>query len=1166
MKRLVFCVFFIITSAAAQSQRPMTYSTLTEGQTISGFRATAVYLNDSDLPMGGRFIHQRTGFTLDVLDIQSVPQAFVWVTTFPSSDMGEPHTQEHLLLGKGNKGRDVASHESTSLTSSTAFTAQWKTCYTFYTSAGASVFFDEFERRTDALLHPDYTDEEIRREVRNFGVTENPSDHSLRLEEKGSVYNEMVTSMDQPVRRLYYAGLTMIYGTQHPLSWVSGGTPEGIRLMQPSDIRKFHAEHYQLGNMGAIVSVPKEISLSNVLTSLDASLNRIQPQRSTKPVMTEKDLPAPKPAPAGEIRYVAYPNRNEQQPGQVRMTWPAERNFDVRERSLFELFLENVAGDPTTNLYKRFIDSRTREIDFGAQSVSAGFQEELGHATTIAFSDVPVAKMNDRDLSDVRQRVIEEFRRIASWKDGSPELIEFNNRLRSRVIETRRGLSKFVNSPPGFGFRGSGDEWEFQLGLLDKLGGFRRSVTMKPALDFVERTLSGDRNIWAQYINRWKLTATQPWVLAARPDVNMPRIAQEERDSRAAAEVARLKQKYALTDEQTALRRYSADYDGETAKIDEAAARVKPARFIDNPPMTLDDQLDYAVRPIGEGINLVASTFDSMTSATTGLALRLDGLPQDQLMFVSLLPAMFTRVGVIENGKPVSYEEMTDRVRKEILSLNADFGSNSKTGRVELVVRGSGNDAAEAQKALDWMRLILFSPDWRPENLARIRDIVDQSLSGLRRTMQSAEENWVNPVATAYWRQTDPLFLSTTSFLTQIHNVHRVRWMLKDATPEQRTSAVAILNTLSDLKAPRGELKSHLTELQSSGDKLIADAARDLDITLADIPDSSLTLDWPHLCREMASDLNAGPQKFLNAIESMRKQILRTGNARMFQIASASSQQKLAAAVESLVQNLDKGPAIKATYDATPLIQKRLRERDPGAGKPVYVGLLNPNSQGGVFLNSSAGTGYEDIDREKLLDFLAAYLYGGGGGHSLFMKTVGAGMAYSNGIGMRLATGRSYYYAERTPELPLTMKFVIDEIRKSDYDASLVEYAIAQAFTGTRSASSYEARGEAMAANLADGVTPEIVSRFHREILNLRNTPDLAGLLFKRMQDVYAQVLPGLKSGKTPEDAIYFVIGPEKQFVAWEEYLKSVEGGGVRFYRLYPRDFWEIWGQTPNSN
>src|SRR5688572_29290689 len=690
MKRLVF-LLFAITSIAAQPQRPMTYSTLTEGQTINGFRTTAVYLNDADAPMGARFKHQRSGFTLDVLDIQSVPQAFVWVTTFPSSDMGEPHTQEHLLLGKGNKGRDVASRESVSLTSSTAFTAQWKTCYTFYTSAGATVFFDEFERRMDALLHPDYTDEEIRREVRNFGVVENPGDRSLRLEEKGTVYNEMVTSMDQPGRRLYYAGLAMIYGPRHPLSWVSGGTPEGIRVMEPSDIRKFHAENYHLANMGAVVSVPKDITLATVLSRLDASLNRVQPERSKQPVRTEKDLPAPKPAPAGEIRYVTYPNRNEQQPGQVRFTWPADRNFDVRERSLFELFLENFAGDPTTNLYERLIDSRTRDIEFGAQSVSAGFNEEPGHATTIAFGDVPVSKMNDKDLSDIRSRILAELRRIAAWKDGSPELVEFNNRLRSRVIETRRGLSKFVNSPPGFGFRGGGDEWEFQLGLLEKLGGFRRSVTLKPALDFVEKSLAGDRNIWAEYIAKWKLAGAQPWILAARPDKDLSQTAQEERSARVAAEVSRLRQKYQLGDEQAALRRYAAEYDAETAKIDEAVARVKPARFIDNPPLTLDDQLDYAVKPVGEGIQLVASTFESMTSATTGLALRLDGVPQEQLMFISLLPAMLTRVGVIENGKPISYEEMSDRMRKEILGLNADFGTNPRTGRVELVVRGSGN-------------------------------------------------------------------------------------------------------------------------------------------------------------------------------------------------------------------------------------------------------------------------------------------------------------------------------------------------------------------------------------------------------------------------------------------------------------------------------------------
>jgi len=97
--------------------------------------------------------------------------------------------------------------------------------------------------------------------------------------------------------------------------------------------------------------------------------------------------------------------------------------------------------------------------------------------------------------------------------------------------------------PPTIVFPTSGgDEWEFQLGLLQKLGGFRRSVTMKPALDFVEKTLAGDRNVWTQYIGKWKLASTQPWVSAARPNADMTRVAQEERNARVAAEVARLKQ------------------------------------------------------------------------------------------------------------------------------------------------------------------------------------------------------------------------------------------------------------------------------------------------------------------------------------------------------------------------------------------------------------------------------------------------------------------------------------------------------------------------------------------------------------------------------------------------------------------------------------------------
>ena len=159
---------------------------LSEGSRVEGFRATALYLNDAGRPMGARFVHERTGFIFDLLQIQSVPQAFIWVNTFPTSDMGEPHTQEHLLLGKGSRGRYLGSLQTMTLSESNAFTQQWRTCYNFNTGGGSEAYYRMLRAELDALLHPDYTDEEIRREVRNFGVAEGP-DGSLRLEEKGTV-------------------------------------------------------------------------------------------------------------------------------------------------------------------------------------------------------------------------------------------------------------------------------------------------------------------------------------------------------------------------------------------------------------------------------------------------------------------------------------------------------------------------------------------------------------------------------------------------------------------------------------------------------------------------------------------------------------------------------------------------------------------------------------------------------------------------------------------------------------------------------------------------------------------------------------------------------------------------------------------------------------------
>jgi Zn-dependent M16 (insulinase) family peptidase len=1179
--------------ASAQQVKNVSFDSLTEGKVVEGFRTEAVYLNDADRPFGARFRHARTGYTLDFLEIQSVPQVFGWVNSFPTSERGEPHTQEHLLLGKGNVGRSHSSLEGMSLAGSSAFTQQWRTCYHFHTAAGPEVFYKLFESQMDALLHPDYTDEEIRREVSHWGINENPADKSLRLEEKGTVYQEMVTTYDRPISLLFRSVNTMLYGAEHPLALSAGGWPSSIRQMKAEDIRKFHADNYHLGNMGMVASFPKEMPLADVLHRLDEILNRLEPKQEQRRYTSESDLPAPKPAPAGQIELVEYPHKNEQQPGWVMFAWPAQLKLDTQEKTLLNLFLSSVAGDATTNLYKMFVDTKTRVMDTGAKGVFAFLDDEMvaGNPVYMGLTDVAPANMTKENISTIRQKIMDEMKRVATLPDGSTELKEFNGRLKSRVIQNRRGLSKFVNSPPGFGFRNTDSGWMTHLLDLNRTPGFRKSVTLKPELAAIEQMLSGDRNVWRDLIAKWRLAEAVPYAVAAKPSPQLLTQGEQERAARAHAEAERLEKKYGVTEEQEALRRYKAEYDAETAGLEKLAKQSASMRFLEHPPLTLDDQLDFKVAAQPGGVQTVASNFENMTSATTGLALRLDGVPEERLVYLSAMPGLLTQTGVIKDGQPIPYEQMSEMLRKEILSLNSYFSTNFRNNRAELVVRGAGNDAAEAQRALEWMKLVLTAPDWRAENLARIRDVVDQTLSGMRNRTQGAEENWVTDPADAYWRQDNPLLLSTSSFLTQAHNVHRLRWMLKDAGAD-RDAISGFLSNLAGAgaKVSRAELKSLLAALQGKADAqvpaglksyandfaklpegskvLATEAAKDLDQLLADIPDASLSADWDYLCREMRRDLLVPPAQALAELNAVRRSLLKTGGARMFMIGATATQQKLQPGVRELLAGLDNAPFTPAKYSDTRLIESRLRERVGEKGTPVFVGLVNPNTQGGVFLNSAPSASYLDGDnRELLMDYLASRLYAGGGAHGIFIKTWGAGLAYSNGFRGSPGTGRIGYYAERTPELPQTLRFVIDELKKAKPDPGLVEYAIAIAFGQFRSASPYETRGEAMAADLADGVTPDAVRKFRQGLLDLRKSPTLSDELFKRMGTVYARILPGYGvKARDVQGGVFYVIGPEKQLTAYEQYLKTVEGPDARLYRIYPRDYWITLKDAGDSN
>ncbi|HEX7831130.1 MAG TPA: hypothetical protein VF787_15850, partial [Thermoanaerobaculia bacterium] len=742
----LLCLFAALFAYAA----PVQLDTLKKGDVADGFRAEALYLNDAGKPIGARFTHRRSGFTFDYLQIESVPQGYTWVNSIPVGDQGEPHTQEHLLLGKGTTGRAFAGLDTVWLATSTAFTQQWRTSYHFNTTAGKDVFFDLFAAELNALLHPNYTDEEIRREVRSFGVTSNP-DGSLRLEEKGSVYNEMTSSSANRYSVLYRAMGHLVYGKSHPLAYNSGGAPSGIRTMKPEDIRNFHKANYYLANMGTMVAFPKSVPLSEVLQRTDAILKKVETEPKSRESTTTKPFPAPQAAQAGAITIAEYPHKNDQNPGSLGIVWPATRmSLGVEDLMLLELFGETFAGDATTNLYKLFIDSKTKVIDTGATSVSVNVDHDLGHPVAIILDNVAVTSLTSEKIAEIRAKITAELARIAAFPDDSAEVKEFNARVLSRVSETERQLAQFVNSPPSWGARSTYSAWMDQLLLLERIPDYKKSVTLGPQMKSIRAQLGSGKNIWRDALTRWQLTGVTPYGAAARPSSALLQREETERTQRADAETQRLAKQYAMTDLQAALKRAQADQDAEAERIEEEAKKIKPTEFVKNPPLTLDDTLQYTQTKLGAGVPIVTSTFDNMSSATLGLALRADRVPYEQLRYLSLLPILLTRSGVIENGKPVSYEEMSERLRNEILRLDASFSTNPRTQRVELSLRGAGIGATEAKRAIDWMTLVLHHPDWRVENLPRIRDVVDQVLSGLRNSMAGSEESWVNDPATAY--------------------------------------------------------------------------------------------------------------------------------------------------------------------------------------------------------------------------------------------------------------------------------------------------------------------------------------------------------------------------------------------------------------------------------
>ncbi len=1149
---LLFAVF--LSALVSLARGDILLGKLEKGDTLGGFTTEALYLNGDNIPVGVRFRHE-TGAVMDYFRIQTVPQAYIWFNTPPESDGGEPHTLEHVVLSKGNKGKYAAALEEMSLGMSSAFTQQFRTSYSMNTSAGVDVFYRLLEVKIDSLIVPDYSREELRREVMNIGVKENP-DGTLTVEEKGTIYAEMSSAFEKPNSLAFFRLTRNLFGQDDPRGRSSGGYPPAIRKAVPDDIISFQKKYYRTDNMGLILVMPSEVSLGEALSKTDAILKK----NSLSPVT---DIhPEERLSPLAEIdrewepiwEKVPYPAVNANTPGIVIYAWRVPVK-SAEEEIMVDLFMSGMFSGENSRMWERFIDPEKREADTGANWVG-GWYDPVTRTCYFMINNVRADYEPEKGMESLYRILAGDWEEFAALEKGSAGLQEFNSLIRVLIQEQIKNGKAILENPPRFGYRSIGSGWMNHLSLLHRNGGFKRELSMESLLRRIEERLSADPALFQDALRTWGLMAQRPFAVRTVPDPGYTARMEEEKKKRIRKYEEDLKKRYGTDDLQEALKEYRAEYDRKTAEIEEAEKKIRMPAFLSEPPLELDRSLRYDDKRLPGGGRLFTAYFDQMESVTTALYFDLKTVSEEDYLYLSGLPEILYYAGLSIDGKEYPYEEIEKRLKKEVLSLDVDFSGNSRTGRVELKVSASGRKGEEALRSVKWIRQITEDTWLSVKNAPRLADVISRSLSGALDLMrQPKEEMWVNDPSTAFHTQENRLYLACHSTLTRQFNLLRLKWRLKDFRDEKDSFFREMDGARKALsKMGREEFLKKLQLMKAEqGESDFSEAADDLLALIPSLPPDSWRKDSEMLIATIGEELSVSPEKAVRDLKELMNGLRNRHTVRAVVAGHTGSVRESSEAVLDLLDRYDTKKITMNARDPAPLVWSNIERRLGPVEERRFVALVNPDSTTGVHMNRAKIHNIHTFTDEDIYRTLASKLLGGSGPRSLFMQTWRAGLAYSNGFNASLEAGVVNYYAERCPDLSQTMAFVRDTLSETPRDPELLK-GVLPSFFYTIEAGGFVERAQTMAGLLVDGSTPGLYRKFRKRVLDLSGRDDFREKTFSYINDWAALVVPGLRP-ETPFGGTVYLIANDDQIERYEDYLRK-NAGAPGIIRIYPRDYW----------
>ncbi len=1134
-------------------------SHLHKNEKLADFRVMSLYRGLDGKIQAIKMRHLPTGAPIFVLEIETVPQLLTCVDTPATSNRGIPHSLEHLLAVKGTKGRYFNLLREMRLSLSGAATYPDHVCYGFSSGAGIHGFFEQFHALLEALYRPDFTDVEAEREFYHFAVAGNDKADKT-LVETGTVYDEMLSTQKRYTYN--YELYKRVLGEHSPFAFISGGTPDEMRLVTPAEIRSFHDKYYRIGpHTDFIFAFPPHEKLTDLVERISSELRQFSRPTGPPPRVNDGPKYPINSSDNLEPAIYPYPATTETSPSFIHFAWKPARARSLEELKLLELFASALGGGQDSPLHRVLIDSKERVIETGATGVDSFLF--LNNSCYFPFviteiSGIPGNQLTIDSLKILRALIVTKIREISQLHDQSKELIDFNRLVASYAQNQRRSDRVWIHDAPGFGNGIPKIEWKLYFEKLESDPSFVKSLSTDGVWQSIDGQLRTGKNIWRNLVERFHLLET-PYATATAPSPKLLEQLETQRRERVKAKIVELMDKYHTGEQQEAISHFEKAERFKTEEIDAIAATIPRVRFTDHPPMTPDDQLRYKRFDI-DNVPVIAALFERPPTFEIGVAFDLRSVPRRYYKYLSLIPRCLDSLGLKMQGRVIPYSDLVTRIQREIFGLSTGYEVSPVARRTDLTIRASAVGLGEFRRALDIIHQLMESTNLDISNLGRLRDIVARRISENR--LYSRQDVSTLNAAYSFRYRDDPLFFSLNSRFSSAHWDERLAWLLHAPVDP---ADIDRLETFANNFLARTELRSRhqlsedLTALKAQGlERELADYWKN---NLASFPESELINGLQQLTAEVVEDLRTGPARTVDDLKDMLKIIFNKNALHLSLTLSASSlanvEPDLADFLKSIPRfPLDNQSELRLNTSNSPIGSKL--EKRYGMDKkeaPWYLGFANPDRTTGDAIFYTDFPSYAEVDVKSLERVLASKLFSGGGPHSFYIKGSATGLAYNSFVTSDPSFRLAWYYANRSPDIASLIRLVNSTVSAaSDLDDSyVVDHVLSRTFSFSRSADTFAERGKAATQDIRDGNEPEKIRRFSEAILKLRRRQNLSQELVRELPDAIGGVLVDEKYAEQQHNgrSQFFFVGSEQILSDIERRLAI-----PRLLRLWPSDFW----------